>query len=305
MPAIADATNISQALLKQVSVTWGYDKQHELANMRFTKPVEMLVAGNAGGALFRGYFNKARLNGTTVGESAGCALRLLLRPSRQAAEARERIRPAFWPRHRAAGTTPRVGLHLRASGVLLNRKMHNGFGMYMHSDVTDATLGCGNAGLSQGLPLSQAVAREQYGVEHFGEFWQAAAEAERVAASLLGTHAPARNATGYATHNHSAAGDLLGPALRSRWLLATDSPDLKDSAHRLWPIRSGTTAITPSHVRCGGGAFLLERRLETVAEALLLAEADTIVHGTSRFASTALLLCERCVASFSVELDQR
>ena len=68
---------------------------------------------------------------------------------------------------------------------------------------------------------------------------------------------------------------------------------------------TGTTAITPSHVRCGGGAFLLERRLETVAEALLLAEADTIVHGTSRFASTALLLCERCVASFSVELDQR
>ena len=59
-------------------------------------------------------------------------------------------------------------------------------GRYMHSDVTDGTLGCGNAGLSQGLPLSQAVAREQYGVEHFGEFWQAAAEAERVAASLLG-----------------------------------------------------------------------------------------------------------------------
>ena len=28
------------------------------------------------------------------------------------------------------------------------------------------------------------------------------------------------------------------------------------------------------------------------------------MHGTSRFASTALLLCERCVASFGVELDK-
>ena len=397
------AASVSQAIVSQVSVTWGYGKKHELTAAMdrrgrglLTKRVEMLVAGNSGGGMFRHYFEQ-RLrqvaNGTTAfADAPGCAFRFLLRPSAEALRAVERIRPAFWPPRRptittAATTTPassstaaaaaaaaatgsaaatiavaagggevvvtselvapppRVALHVRAAGVLLSRGLHSsglgGLGMYTDAAVTDAAMGCGavdgvrpsqpppsgsatgGAGLpSAGTSITRNSTRggahgggggsseraaaqhaAQHELEAFTEYWLAAREAERIAATLL--HAQGRSGSGGGgpshSYNHSSS---VGPSRRSRWLLATDSPTLKTSAQRRWPHgRSGTTAVAPSHVRCGGAAHSLEKRLETVAEALLLAEADAIVHGVSRFASVALLLCATCVASFNVDLD--
>ena len=132
------AANASREVLEQVAITWGCapppahaqppavecsracspvprraadGKHHEITGAidrkgrgLLTKPVEMVILGNSGGSVFRHYFHGQRLNGTATADSAGCALRFLLRPSPAAALARERIRPAFWPpRWRAGG----------------------------------------------------------------------------------------------------------------------------------------------------------------------------------------------------------
>lgn len=150
------------------------------------------------------------------------------------------------------------------------------------------------------------------------------------AASAVGTS----NTNGSA--RHSGGGDtarrLPGKTLLpGHWLLITDSLALKRSVKALWPRGSGTTDIKPSHPRCSALAAAAttshdgapneardgaEKRtpanapsprtqqlLETVAEVLLLSEADAIVHGQSRYASLALMLCTSCVADMRVVLD--
>lgn len=302
---------------RRVGLTVGYGKAHEMEGLvahrgvtfggqRLRQQVEFVAAGNAGSRMFRAYFLRAlaEFNGSFTADSAACVLRHVLRPSAAAQRAVERHRPRFWGAHREAGGGPRIAIHVRASGVLLTRlKVYR----YSAADAMDSALGCegGEADVRRvwgprnaSAPRSAAgllseVVSNRSALGSFEQFWLAGRLAE---AAVLAARRPESG-----TGDGSASAAPNSPnASDARWLLASDTAELKASARRAWGPLKGTTDIEPSHTRCGGDAFALERRLETVAEALLLAEADALVHGDSSFSSVVALLCVRCVQTFSV-----
>ena len=285
--------------------------------------------GNAGASIFQKVF-AAKLRELRPGAPLpfkwgylSCALRHWLRPSAAAVAARERQRPT-WPA--ALSSLPLVGIHVRAAGHLLSRDGGSNNGRY-HA----AALAANDAGLGAGCGGRAAAAARPHAASEFEEFWATAAEAEGSALHLAG-----------AATTVAAAGREGAPvehAIGARWLLVTDSASLKEAALRRFRGRLQATGVKPSHVLCqrigsahgsaaahaaappGKGHGRAQQQgkqhhhqhhhralnasvMETVAELLLLSEADVVVHAKSRFPLSALYLAPRCTQSLRIDVGE-
>ena len=93
-----------------------------------------------------------------------------------------------------------------------------------------------------------------------------------------------------------------------RWLVLSDTVQLKRRAREAWPALVSTTDVVPAQVgACGGGWSAAERRagvLRTVAELWALAQASVLILGRSRFPVAALLLSPSCRQSLHLFLDR-
>jgi len=91
-----------------------------------------------------------------------------------------------------------------------------------------------------------------------------------------------------------------------KWLVVSDSVQLKRKAQDSWPAVACATGVVPTQVGTCDTAPAAHRAnvLHTVAELFLLAESTILILGRSRFALAALLLSVRCVLSLHVHLDR-
>lgn len=168
-------------------------------------------------------------------------------------------------------------------------------------------MGCSDAG------PADTVFREGVGsyvsLENFTEYWAAAREAERLVISRVSSTRKDTNGTSSLIRVEKGAQTSTGtdtvPGQGSNWLLVSDSPMLKRSVNESWPHGSGVTRISPSHVRCQQALAQKDAMLETIAEIFLMAEADAIVHGKSRYSRLALMFCIQCVVSIAVSLESQ
>lgn len=250
---------------------------------------EFFLGGNTGTAMWAALarVELGRRNLTYEAEHVRCALRHLLRPSAAVLAAMARLRPGVStppppPSASSSSLTAEltVGIHVRAEAHLIDRREGRDGAFHAtleNEQAADRTM-CrpGSAGTAHIL-------------EHFGEYWVAA----RVATALQGSRL--------------LQGSNLAAAETARWLLVSDSAVLKAAALARWPRRVRTMPVRPSHILCGHGADLsagAERRVETVAELLLLAESRVLVIGKSRFAFAALLL-SACAQAYVVLLAKK
>ena len=242
--------------------------------------------------------------------------------------------------HTATTPPPRIAIHVRATAALIDRSLRSDAARYRVTiNAVDAEMGCeivmGYEGRFANVSSGVAVTPDL-----FEEYWQAAGLAEQEVKARRQTHATRQEARRNDSQSVLSAecgaergggkgagvksGEYVGEkqegeGARGVWLLASDSMRLKILVSAEWQHTGvgGTTAITPSHNRCAkppdANASALEvaadavrhkrQLLEAVAELLLLAEADAIVHGNSRFAQMALLLCSACLVDVRVVID--
>ena len=298
----------------------------------FTKPVEFLAGfgeGGPGAGLFHRRLQMWIPKGAEK-EALGCAVRRLLQPSHEAATVVEALRPSFWQPRRDASSPqpdaargvdaraterdpeslqhmrPRVAIHIRAIAALVDRQHRSDAARYAVTyNAADADLGCVAGSSEAGYANQSSVVEPRL----FSEYWQAASEAESLVLAirlLNATLASKLNATSSTAKKQHASREEV--QWQGHWLLASDSMRLKVLVNTSWPAGSGTTSVVPSHARCHGHVADAQERtqrlLQTVAEVLLLSEADAIVHGHSRYASLALLFCTKCIVDMRVMISQ-
>ena len=296
-------------LMSRLVVPSPSGKYAPLHTKLFSRDGEFVMGGNTGSTVFRTYFEHAlEASGSSFhDEHFACAVRHVLRPTEEVKAALAAMRP--WPPPASAPRAARhvrVGLHIRADAHLINRLKGNDAARHL-TLATDRAADSALCGGARREPTAHTVAA-------FGEYWiTARAASGNWSTWTLPAHAvPA-----------SVVAAMSMPSVSDRWLLVSDSAELKRAAAAAWPGRLFTTAVRPSHVLCGelgadgaGGAGARrpalpggERRrlemVETVAEVLLLGESDALVIGRSRFAYVALLLSKTCRRAFHVTLDRR
>ena len=259
-------TDRVERLLSEVGVTYGrmYDlpKTKELivtlfrpsrSRFKFTRRVEFIAGfaeGGGGKEALLSYLS-ARISADALPHATGCALRHLLRPSPAAASMIEALRPPFWPRRHphSPSSRPRVAVHVRALSAVINRDVGKPDAHYRMVFAPDASMGCTPL-VEERAYLQRAMAR---GLDEgvFGAYWDAARRAERLilltartsnrsereSGSIHAAHEDARALSdGKRMANVSEAEHRVGS-----WLLATDSPRLKESVRAGWPEGSCVT----------------------------------------------------------------